>query len=204
MEVYLLRHGRTAMNRDGLLQGHTGYGLLPEGVEDARRAAARLAGKGVRLVYSSDLLRALETAAVLRQVLGIRAPIRVSRALREMDYGKMNGLPGTVVEARCPLWRKDPAFVFPGGESYARVQRRALGWLDRLDRRRPAPRVAVVTHGGWIRTLLAALRGADLAGCLGGAVPHGLVARVTLDGRRRACEILGDVTIFPKGATVTR
>lgn len=184
------------MNRDGLLQGHTGYGLLPEGVEDARRAAGRLAGKGVRLVYSSDLQRARETAGVLRRLLGVAAPVRVSRALREMNYGRMNGRRDAVVRTRCPLWKTDPTFVFPDGESYALVQRRALAWLERLERRRPAPCVAVVTHGGWIRTLLAALRGADLAACLGGAVPHGLVARVTFNGRGRICRVLGDVTIF--------
>lgn len=201
MEVYFVRHGRTAMNRDGLLQGHTGYGLLPEGVEDARGAARRLSGKGIRLVYASDLQRARETAAVLRRMLGVAAPVRVSRALREMDYGRMNGLRDVVVRSRCPLWKTDPAFVFPQGESYARVQRRALAWLARLERRRPAARVAVVTHGGWIRTLLAALRGVDLARCLGGAVPHGLVARVALNGRGRVCDVLGEVTIFPERVT---
>lgn len=202
MEVYFVRHGRTAMNRDGLLQGHTGYGLLPEGLEDARRAAEQLAGKGVRLVYSSDLQRARETAAVVRLRLGLRAPVRVSKALREMNYGRMNGLRDVVVRTRCPQWKTDPAYVFPKGESYALVQRRALAWLDRLERRRPAPCVAAVTHGGWIRTLLAALRGFDLARCLGGAVPHGLVARLSLDRRGRACEILGDVTIFsPRSGT---
>lgn len=203
MEVYLVRHGRTAMNRDGRLQGHSGFGLLPEGLEDARGAARRLAGKGVRLVYSSDLQRARETASVLRRELGVAAPVRVSRALREMNYGRMNGRLDAVVRSRCPLWKSDPAFVFPEGESYASVQRRAIAWLERLERRRPAPRVAVVTHGGWIRTLLAALQGIDLARCLGGAVPHGLVARVAAEGRARSCEILGEVTIFPDGVRVT-
>lgn len=186
------------MNRDGLLQGHTGYGLLPEGVDDARRAAAALAGKGIRLVYSSDLQRSRETAAVVRRALGIAAPVRLSRALREMNYGTMNGLPGRVVRSRCPRWRTDPGFVFPRGESYAAVQRRAMAWLDGLERRRPAARVAVVTHGGWLRTLLAGLSDVDLSDCLGGAVPHGLVARVALDGRRRRCAVLGEVTIFPE------
>ena len=199
MEVYLVRHGQTAMNRDGLLQGHTGYGLLPEGVEDARRAARRLRGKGIGLIYSSDLQRARETAAVLRRDLGVEAPVRVSRALREMNYGRMNGVRDAVVRVRCPLWKTDPAFVFPGGESYVAVQSRAQAWLARLERRRPASRVAVVTHGGWIRTLLAALAGEDLAACLGGAVPHGLVARIALKGSVRRCRILGAVTIFGEG-----
>jgi alpha-ribazole phosphatase len=175
--VYLVRHGETAMNRRGLLQGQRGFGLNARGRAESRCAARALAGKGVTLVTSSDLRRARETAAILRAALGVRAPVRLSRALREIDFGRLTGISEREMERRCPPYRTDPAHVFPGGESYALVQARALRWLRRLARRRSGV-VAAVTHGGLLRSLLAALEGVPLARTLGESVPHGLVGRV--------------------------
>ena len=197
MELYFVRHGRTEMNVKKLLQGQGGYGLLPEGRGDARRAAGSLEGKGVTRVYSSDQRRALETAAILREGLGLRGPIRVSKALREIDFGTMSGRPVDVVRKLCPRYTTDSTFVFPGGESFDALQRRALQWVEAIERRRPARAIVVVTHGGWLRTLFVALRGVDLNRCLEGSIPHGLVARLSL-GRKRSLKLLEPVGIFDR------
>jgi broad specificity phosphatase PhoE len=195
MDLFFVRHGRTEMNRRRLLQGQGGYGLLPEGREDARRAAEALAGRGVGLIYSSDQQRARETAAILKERLRVGPAVRVSRALREIHFGRFSGRPGADVRRECPAFTRDASFVFPGGESYRLVQHRALAWLARIERRRPAEAVAVVTHGGWLRTLLVALRRAELDRCLEGSIPHGLVARVRC-GRKRTLRLLQEVGIF--------
>lgn len=184
------------MNLLGLLQGQGGHGLLPEGRADAALAARRLARERVRLVYSSDQRRARETAAILRRALRL-PPVRVSKALREFDFGAMTGRPAREVERLCPAWKRDPDFRFPRGESYRLLQRRALAWLARLERRRPAPVVAVVTHGAWLRTLLAALAGVPLEDCLRGRVPHGVAARVEIRGPSRRLRLEGAVTSLP-------
>jgi probable phosphoglycerate mutase len=194
MKIYLVRHGRTLMNLKKLLQGQGGYGLLEEGREDARRAAEALAGKGVEAIYSSDQQRARETAAILKSGIGFNGRVRVSRRLREIDFGTMTGRPVEEVRRLCPEYGKDAAFTFPGGESFVDLQVRALRWLEALERRRPARAAAVVTHGGWIRTLLVALRGEVLDRCLEGSIPHGLVARI---GPGRSLDLLQPVTIFP-------
>ena len=187
------------MNLRGLLQGQGGYGLLPEGLEDAERAAAALRGEGVSLVYSSDLQRALETAAVLRRGLQLRAPVRRSRALREFDYGRFSGRPVNEVQRLCPQFRRDAAFVFPGGESYVNVQARALRWLEGLLKRHRRGAVAVVSHGGWLRSLFAGLRGLPLNQCLGGNVPHGPVGRLDVHPRSGLrLTVSPAVTIFPE------
>jgi broad specificity phosphatase PhoE len=194
LKIYLIRHGETEMNRRGLLQGQGGHGLTERGVEDARKAARALRGRGVETIYSSDLRRARETAAIVREALGV--PVRVSRALREIDFGRMSGLPEREVKRRCPLYRVDASYVFPWGESYAGLQARIVRWFRRLLRRPPARTVALVTHGGTLRCLLAWLAGLPLDRCLGGGVPHGLVARVT-SGARVRLRLLKPVTIFP-------
>lgn len=199
LTVYFVRHGRTEMNRLGLLQGQGGSGLLPEGFDDAARAADALEGKGIDLVYSSDLERAVQTARVLRTRLGLRSRIRLSRALREMHYGRMQGRPEPEVRRRFPLFRRDARFVFPGGESFVDVQGRAFRWLERAIRGHPDGTLAVVTHGGWLRTLLAGLKGIPLSDCLQGTVDHGLAARLEVTSAQglRVWPEPG-VTIFPK------
>lgn len=187
------------MNKLQLLQGQSGYGLLPEGVADAERAARRLAGKGITMLYCSDQLRAVQTARILHQGLGLKTLLRRSMLLREMDYGHETGAFEPDVRVRHPRFRTDATFVFPGGESFARVQARAFRWLDRLLRRHPRGVLGVVTHGGWLRTLFAGLRGAPLSRCLHGTVPHGWVGTLTARaGWGLSVRIDSGVTIFPE------
>jgi broad specificity phosphatase PhoE len=185
------------MNRLGLLQGRGGYGLLPEGLEDAERSARALAGKKLDHLYSSDQQRAIETARVIRSRLGLPR-IRLSGSLREMDYGEMQGRPDAEVRRLCPLWRSDATFLFPGGESFQLVQKRAFAWLERTLRRHEKGTLGVVTHGGWLRTLFAGLKGVPLSRCLNGSVAHGLVGRLDVS-RERGLQLHVEpgVTIFP-------
>jgi probable phosphoglycerate mutase len=195
--VYFVRHGRTEMNLRRLLQGQSGYGLLPEGIQDAEHAARRLADEGITQLYSSDQLRARQTAGILHRRLDLPTPIRHSRLLREMDYGRVTGHPEPAVHRKYPSFRSDATFVFPGGESFQRVQARAFRWLHRALQRHPSGRIGVVSHGGWLRTLFAGVRGRPLSLCLTGTVPHGWVG--TLEVSRRSGLSLSlhpGVTIF--------
>lgn len=193
------------MNLRRLLQGQSGYGLLPEGIRDAEEAARRLKGKGITVLYCSDQLRARQTARVLHRHLRLRSPVRHSLLLREMDYGRVTGHPEPAVRRKYPRFRTDATFVFPGGESFQRVQARAFRWLDRLLRRHPRGRVGVVTHGGWLRTLFAGLRGRPLSLCLYGTVPHGWVGTLEVSRPRGLRVTLHPgVSIFSGRKTVTK
>jgi broad specificity phosphatase PhoE len=198
LTLYFVRHGRTEWNRQGRLQGRGGYGLLPEGFADAERTAAALEEKQLDVLYSSDQQRALETAQVIRTRLGLPR-IRRSGALREMDYGRMQGRSDDEVRKLCPLWRSDATFVFPGGESFHQVQKRAFGWLERILKRHPKGSLGVVSHGGWLRTLFAGLKGVPLNDCLHGTVAHGLAGRLEVTRERGLhLHLEPGVTIFPK------
>ena len=186
------------MNRLGLLQGRGGYGLLPEGVLDAERSAKALEGIRLDQLYSSDQQRAVETARIIRSRLGLPR-IRLSGMLREMDYGKMQGRPDAEVRRLCPLWRRDATFLFPEGESFQLVQKRAFRWLERTLRRHEQGSLAVVTHGGWLRTLFAGLKGVPLSRCLNGSVAHGLVGRLDVSKVKGLhLHLEQGVTIFPR------
>ena len=88
--IYLVRHGETAWNQDKRYQGQTDIPLTEKGREQAQRAAERLAGVGASFLISSDLSRALDTAAVIGQRLGLSV---ISCPLwRERNYGRWGGV----------------------------------------------------------------------------------------------------------------
>jgi probable phosphoglycerate mutase len=88
--VLLWRHGRTAWNVQRKFQGQADPPLDAVGREQAREAAAMLASVEPDAIYSSDLVRATETAAALAALTGL--PVRLDRRLRERSLGRWEGL----------------------------------------------------------------------------------------------------------------
>ena len=84
------RHGRTEWNATGRFQGQGGVGLDEEGVLQAKRAAAVLAGLGPSAIISSDLARASQTATALSMASGV--PVLLDKRLREIHVGSWEGL----------------------------------------------------------------------------------------------------------------
>ena len=89
--LLLVRHGETAWNADGRLQGHLDIPLNDVGRAQARRLAAALADERepIDIIYSSDLARALQTAQAVADAS--RAPMIATSALREGDFGACQG-----------------------------------------------------------------------------------------------------------------
>lgn len=70
--IGLIRHGSTAWNKEGRIQGHTDNPLDEEGLQQAEAIAERLSGEHWDYIYSSDLLRARQTAEVIAAKLGLQ------------------------------------------------------------------------------------------------------------------------------------
>ena len=86
--IYIIRHGKTELNRANVLQGRSNYPLNEEGVRQAEDAAKLLRGIEVDRVFSSPLVRAIQTA----EIVAPGKPITVDERLIEMDYGPYEGL----------------------------------------------------------------------------------------------------------------
>jgi broad specificity phosphatase PhoE len=166
MRIILVRHGETPWNVTLQYQGQANVPLNERGLEQARRAAQRLAPYGATGLYSSDITRAWQTAEVIGAALGLR-PTAVPE-LREIDVGQWEGLTPEELYRRFPdhmaEYRRDPArTVRLGGESYAQLQARALVALTRIQEAQQQGDVVVaVSHGGTIRALLCHVIGLDL------------------------------------------
>lgn len=167
MRLLMIRHGETDWNVTLRYQGHGGVPLNEQGRAQARKVGARLARYGVSALYTSDIIRAAETAEIVGAAIGV-AP-RPMRELREIDVGQWEGLTPEELYRRFPdhmrAFEQDPArTVRLGGESYAQLQERTLVALNAIHQAHPGDEVvAAVSHGGTIRALLCHIIGLDLA-----------------------------------------
>jgi probable phosphoglycerate mutase len=162
--ILLARHGETDWNSERRWQGHADRPLNAVGREQARALAESLAGRAVDVIYSSDLVRAHETALIVADRLGL--PVEVDRGLREVDVGDWAGRLLTEIEAADPAgfrrWQQGRK-AWNGGESYEEMGERVVATVLRLAARHPAQTVLVVTHGGSIRACRATAAGLDYA-----------------------------------------
>jgi probable phosphoglycerate mutase len=143
--LWLVRHGATDWSDAGRLTGWTDVPLNDRGRLQAGLLRERLARETFAGVWSSDLVRASETAR-----LATGAPV-LEPSLRELDFGRLEGkrwdeLPAELQDALLAF----EGFRAPGGESVADLRDRVQGFLRRL---RPGTHL-VFTHGGVIRLLL--------------------------------------------------
>lgn len=148
----LIRHGETDWNAELRVQGHIDIPLNAKGRAQAHAVANALRSQRFDRLYSSDLLRALQTAELTADVLGL--PIYRSTALRERHYGDLEGMTKTDFAARYPedlarMLRRDPEHVIPGAkESLRGFAARAVSALNEIAKRHPGESVLVFTHGG--------------------------------------------------------
>jgi broad specificity phosphatase PhoE len=147
--LLLVRHGETDWNAAGRLQGQTDRPLNEYGRRQAHELAAQLDGDGIAAIYSSDLVRARDTAEIVASRLGL--PVDIDAGLREKDWGTWEGLTGAE--------RDRVEFV---GESTEAHAERVLRALRRIAERHPGERVLVVTHGGSMRRVQVAADGIAL------------------------------------------
>ncbi len=154
--ICLIRHGQTAWNAAGRVQGHLDIGLDATGRDQAERLGAALVGEGLQALYSSDLARAHDTALAVARHTGL--PVLRDPRLRERGFGQLEGLTHAEIAQRFPAaalrWRqRDPAFAAPGGESLQQFQARCVPAVAELAARHRGQCIALVAHGGVLDAL---------------------------------------------------
>jgi probable phosphoglycerate mutase len=149
--LLVLRHGQTDWNVDQRIQGQLDIPLNQHGRWQAGQLALALADEEVHAVYSSDLQRAAETAALLARVGGLT--VQTDTGLRERAFGTFEGASFREIEQRWPedaqRWRRrEPDFAPGGGETLRQFYARSVQSAQRLAARHPGQTVALVAHGG--------------------------------------------------------
>ena len=166
-ELLFIRHGLTDWNLELRFQGQTDVPLNAAGQAQAQRLAARLAAERHDALFSSDLLRARQTAAPVAEAW--RQSAVALAGLREQHFGILEGLTASTIQQRHPeLWARwleaDADFAPTGGESQNQFHARVLGAVRELAAQGSGKRLAVVTHGGVLDMLWRTAHGLPLTG----------------------------------------
>jgi glucosyl-3-phosphoglycerate phosphatase len=179
--LVLWRHGQTQWNVEGRFQGQSDIPLDTVGKAQAERAARLLAALRPDVIVSSDLGRALATAAPLARLTGLT--VTTDKDLRERHGGVWEGLTDAEIRARYPS--EHAQWLPPDGESSAAVAERAGAALERIGESLPPGSLAVVvSHGAAIR--LGAARLLGLPEALWGAVGPLANCAWSVVGQRRS------------------
>lgn len=154
---YVVRHGETVWNHQGRWQGWQDSPLTELGHKQAAGAAEKLKDCGASGVFSSDAGRAVQTASVIGEALGL--DVRQDAALRERYYGEYEGMTSAEIDEKFPGTRYEPGrdrrdtWQPIGGETLVDVSSRIMTFLRQAAELHTGESLVVVTHAGVLRVL---------------------------------------------------
>ncbi len=182
MNIYLIRHGRqnsSLCNVD--------VELAEEGYLQSDLLGKRMAAYEIDAIYSSHLVRAVQTAEVIN--LYIRRQLNIRENLAEISFGDMEGKTNEYIgkfyaDFKAEQMKLNEDIPYPGGECGLDVFNRAVVTMEeiiKLDKKK----VAVVTHGGVIRALLTGFLGLDMSKKLlfGNSLENSSITELVYDER---------------------
>ena len=200
--LILIRHGYLGENCRGRYIGRTDVPLSAVG----RSQAAALAGEFDRLngalILCSPLQRARETARI---ALGAGGGFAIDANLREIDFGRWEGMSFTEIAAADPAavdrWAAlADDFAFPGGEGIRDFRERIRAAADRIATD-SADEVVAITHGGVIRLLICLFLGLDVRHTLLFEVRPASITELSLDDGKGVLTRVNDTHHLRSGDT---
>jgi phosphoserine phosphatase len=163
--ILLTRHGQTEWNREERFRGQIDVPLNETGERQAQALARRVRHWPISAVYAGPLQRALRTAQICAEPLGLTA--QVLPGLLDLNFGEWQGLSAEEVKARWPealsLWVNAPSQLrFPGGETFGALQQRAVAAVEAVIAQHPDQTLLFAAHMVVNKVLLCAFLGLDI------------------------------------------
>lgn len=176
--IYLVRHGHIDIGpgHKSICLGRKDVPLINEGVKQAERLAQYFRDKKIDAVYSSPLIRCLETARILAEKSGHKdLPIYIEEDFTEVDTGEWDGLPFTELMEKYPEEYAERGehlgtYVIGGGESLEKAGERFAEAFEKVLAESYGD-ILIVAHAGVIRSFLCRLTGTDTDDLLKLVVP---------------------------------
>ena len=181
----MARHGETQENKRRIMQGWLPGKLSLRGKKQARQLAQHLRNINLDYIYSSDLARTVDTAAMIARFHPHTIMIK-SILLRERNLGKFQGRRVSEKE-----WQSLPGNQYnnkpPGGENFAEVYKRIKKWCQHIRKRHRNQTILIVGHDDSMRLLEGILLGKNLKDALKlSALKNGAITEYLIDSREKA------------------
>lgn len=196
--LILVRHGLTRSNEEYRLQGSSSdSGLSPRGKIQAEEIASRLTSEMIEAIYSSDLPRAMETAAIIAAPHGL-AVVPEPR-LRELNLGLWDGMLEKDVQERYALelsrWQTDMMKEAPpGGESFGQLAQRVEKAWKEIAAQHPQKAVVVIGHYFSLQAILCTALGLKPSDHMPFFLSPGSISELRLDEGKVILYLLNDTS----------
>jgi probable phosphoglycerate mutase len=198
--IVVVRHGETQWNIEARIQGHGDSALTDKGLRQADAIARRLAGEAFDALVSSDLGRAMQTAA--RIGAAVNREVIPDPRFRERNFGCCEGITYTDLHERYPdafgrhLQDTNPDFRVPDAETRREFYARIAGAFEDLARERAGQDVLVVCHGGVLASLYRHIHGIPAETLASVDIPNAAYNRVLRGVSGWTIEAWADIAHF--------
>lgn len=170
-QYFILRHGQSIKNKKRISAGWPEKFYSPltkKGERQIKEVVKKLKKKKINLIFSSDLLRAKQTALIVGKELGLKP--KFDKRLREVNYGIFNGKP---IREVGKFWDKERKFKpleyylkrfqipLPEGENYANIEKRMSSFIKEIDKKYQGKNILIVGHQRPLTLLEKAIYGYD-------------------------------------------
>ena len=191
--LWLLRHPEPEESARGRCYGSLDVALSPEGIRQAQAVAEALADQPFAAIYTSPRQRCWKAAGIL--AAGRNCRVETIDDLSELDFGVWEGRTYDEIAATYPelyqQWMEHPTETpFPGGESFGKMHARVSSAMRELLSRHAGASIAVMTHGGPVRIVLAKALGLDVKNIFRIGQRYGAINRVRYFGESAIVELM--------------
>ena len=160
MRIYLVRHGETNWNKDSRIMGHLPIPLNKKGENEAKDLAEALSLLQKTRVFSSDILRAKQTAEIINKK--VKGRIYYNEGLREKGGGKIEGEYWTEEHSKMSFEEWEKIVEKMGGESIEGFEQRVWSSFSEIVQDNfNQEKIVVVSHGGPIKIIIKNIFGTD-------------------------------------------
>lgn len=157
INLIMVRHGEIPSNLNKVYAGMSDEELTVKGTRQAKEAVGKLKELNIRAIYSSPVRRALQTAEIINEEIGVQ--LIVENAFREMKMGPWEGLSEYDIAGTYPeewnVWQKRPdELVLPGRETLHELLARVLKGIQGIYKQGIEENIVIITHVAIIRIIL--------------------------------------------------
>lgn len=175
--IYIVRHAENVSNVTNTFGGN--HSLTKLGEEQAMQIAKKLPLNQIKIIYSSHLKRAIETAKIIKNQIDHEAELLIKENLRERHFGNLEGKEilqehkdinnGALAKAHDLIW---DVHLTDDDETFRESHNRYLKELKFVAAKHPGETILVVSHGSVMRSLLVSLGYSDFRKLRGGTLKN--------------------------------
>lgn len=189
IEIYVIRHGETKLNKEKVIIGHTNIGIIDSSIIGINKLIEKIKNIKFDSIYSSSLKRTVQTAKVINKNLKFKTKIIISEDIKEIDYGKLSGMDKEKAKKEYPKYHKDINFINPEGESFKDLNKRIIKFLDKLSKSR-YKRILIITHAGCIRSIYSYLKNEKLQDNINMKISHNFILKGIIKNNNKEFSII--------------